>query len=90
MWFVCFLINDTKYNLVPHVRLLSAWFHTPTFILDHLIQIRFDDLRLVKQTCFKSNSYVAAAKTAHYEVEMMVSEISHPSMTFKSQSSGNM
>lgn len=79
-----------RHSLVPHVRLLSAWFHIPTSFLDHLIQIRLDDLRLVKQTCFKSNSYVAAAKTAHYEIEIMVSEISHPSMTFESQSSVNM
>lgn len=50
-------------GIVPDVRLLSAWFHDTTF-LDCLIQITLDDLRLVKQTGFKSNSFVTPVKTA--------------------------
>lgn len=54
---------------VLDVRLFSAWFH-----IDCLIQIGLDELRLVKQTSFKSNSYMTPAKAVRYEMEITVSE----------------
>lgn len=42
---------------VPDVIVVLAWFHITTFSPDCLIQISLEELRLVKQTSFKSNSY---------------------------------
>lgn len=59
---------------VLDVRLVSAWFHIGASFTDCLIQIGLDELRLVKQTSFKSNSHMTPAKAACYEMEITVSE----------------